>query len=258
MKILLCGEAGTGKTDIAYSIYKKLYYVHVVDSDEVRKVNKNFDYTMTGRKLNMNQCQEAGNFLASLNRHTIFAVQAPNKTVRDTYFKDCKIIRLTNSNNTKIIKNEIKPTYDYSDIKTVYDYQDIKLNIYSFIKEIFPKVLIIGRFQPHHKGHDLVFQQAIKESPYIDVGIRKENGDIFTEEEGKNNILKKYPGINKVFITPRLNENNWDFIKNYDIIVQGNPEVINRIKPFIKGKLVFVPWISNISGTKIRSELINK
>jgi glycerol-3-phosphate cytidylyltransferase-like family protein len=177
-------------------------------------------------------------------------MQAPTKEFRDKYFPDFTVVKLNNSNNTKVIENEIKPNYDWSGVNYTFDFQNIKDNIDYFIDIIIPKVCVIGRFQPLHKGHTIPIDKAFALSPYVDIAIRKEETDTYTLDEVKENITKMYRPQNVIF-TPPLDDADWSFIEEYDIIVQGNPVVIDKIKPYLK-ELEFVPRIGSVSGTYIR------
>lgn len=262
MKLLLCGETGTGKTDIAYKLYNMFFNLHVIDGDELRNQFNNYDYSSNGRLINHENCSKICKKLDDLNYHIVVSMQSPTPELRKKYFSDFIKVRLTNLNNTKKIANEIKPTYDYStEIDYTFEYTDIKDNIHKLINVIFPKVLIIGRFQPLHKGHDIIFKTANKLSPYIDVSIRKESNDIFELSDVEQKIRNTYPFINNIIKNKCLHEENWVYVNNYDYVVQGNNEVIDVIKPYLKNKetsLVYVERISNISGTQLRKMIQSK
>ena len=146
-------------------------------------------------------------------------------------------------------------------------------------KEAFPKVVVIGRFQPLHKGHEIIFDLAFSYSPIVDVYIRREKTDFFPLEVVKEMIETLYPEVNNIIETPPIEyDNGENFIENikqnflkekYKYLIQGNPDVLKylykRFKP--KGfdvkslqekynidlpEVIFVPRYSNISGTKIR------
>jgi DNA polymerase III delta prime subunit len=253
MKILLCGETGVGKTTFAYEIYKRFKNVHVVDGDEVRKFTGNFDYTDEGRRKNQADVLARVGLLTSLNKHVVISVQAPFPDIRRKYFGDCRIIRLTNKANDKVIENEVKPKYDYSDIKEVWEFTEVMENLDEYIGKLFPKVGVIGRFQPLHKGHSLPIEMAFKLSPNVTALIRKEAGDTFELEEVKENLLSKYD-FRDVIFTPKLKAKDWSFVKEYDFIVQGNPEVIEKVEAN-GGKIYYFPRISSVSGTYLRENL---
>jgi len=255
-KILLCGGTGTGKTTIATYFYEKYENVHCIDGDVLRKQTNNTDYSLNGRLLNVQNARKQIDLLDKLGKHIIVSMQVPTKELREKYFHDFLIIKLTNSNNTKKIKNEIKIQTDWSDVPYTYEYTQFKENPDVLDSIFYPKILVIGRFQPLHKGHHIPIEYGFNLSPNVTVAVRKEDGDLFELDEVKNSLLTKYP-FSHIIFTPPIAETDWSFVENYDGIVQGNPEVIKKIKPY-NDEIYFIERIGDISGTAIRNRLLNK
>jgi cytidyltransferase-like protein len=109
--------------------------------------------------------------------------------------------------------------------------------------------LFIGRWQPLHKGHKEMFQQALDEGSNVLIGIREsEQVDVknpFTALEVMNNIMSEYEKEIKekrvkVMILPDICSVEFGRGVGYDII--------ERIPP---------QEIAEISATKIRAGLNN-
>jgi cytidyltransferase-like protein len=109
--------------------------------------------------------------------------------------------------------------------------------------------LFIGRWQPLHKGHKEMFQQALDEGSNVLIGIREsEQIDVknpFTALEVMNNIMSEYEKEIKekrvkVMILPDICSVEFGRGVGYDII--------ERIPP---------QEIAEISATKIRAGLNN-
>jgi nicotinamide mononucleotide adenylyltransferase len=185
-------------------------------------------------------------------------MQAPVKEIRQQYLKENDIqILLTNSGrNLKDEKGYNKNFFaDYSDVEETYEFTEFTPQ--DFYERFFPKVLVIARFQGMHKGHKIVIEEAKRLSPNITIGLRVDDGDLLDLHENIEAIKRIYPNFNYVQ-TPDLKDprKKWvDFVKEYDIVVQGNPEVIYKFQPAIDRneiKLHHVPRIGHVSATKIR------
>jgi cytidyltransferase-like protein len=106
--------------------------------------------------------------------------------------------------------------------------------------------MFIGRWQPLHKGHQEMFQQAMNEGKNILICIRDIQPDEknpYSAEEVKSNILNHYSkeveeGKVKVMVIPDICSVEFGRGVGYDII--------EHLPPLD---------IANISATKIREEL---
>jgi len=109
--------------------------------------------------------------------------------------------------------------------------------------------MFVGRWQPLHKGHQSLFQEAMNEGKNVLICIRDIEPDEknpFSPEEVKKNILEHYSeqtekGIVKVMIIPDICSIEFGRGVGYDII--------ERIPPV---------EISDISATKIREDMRQK
>jgi adenylylsulfate kinase len=106
--------------------------------------------------------------------------------------------------------------------------------------------MFIGRWQPLHKGHQALFQEALNDGKNLLICIR--DGEVneknpFTPEEVKRNIEDVYAllvnsGIMKVMIIPDIDSVNFGRGVGYDIIEHIPPTEI-----------------ADVSATKIREEM---
>jgi cytidyltransferase-like protein len=109
--------------------------------------------------------------------------------------------------------------------------------------------MFVGRWQPLHKGHQELFQQAMNEGKNILICIRDIKPDEknpYSAEEVKLNILNHYvkeveEGKIKVIVIPDICSVEFGRGVGYDII--------EHLPPLD---------IANISATKIREELRNE
>jgi len=89
MIIWLTGQPGSGKTTLANSIIEKisnaddnLKIIHL-DGDDLRKINKNKDYSKQGRINNISTAISIMRFLSNKDYLCIVSIVAPYKFLRD-------------------------------------------------------------------------------------------------------------------------------------------------------------------------------
>ena len=89
MIIWLTGQPGSGKTTLANSFIKKVKRNHKkikiinLDGDDLRKINKNKDYSKKGRINNISTAISIMRFLANKDYLCIVSIVAPYKFLRD-------------------------------------------------------------------------------------------------------------------------------------------------------------------------------
>jgi predicted nucleotidyltransferase len=128
----------------------------------------------------------------------------------------------------------------------------------NFYNKYFKKVLVIARFQGMHRGHKIVMEEAKRLSPNVTIGLRVDEGDLLNLDDNIKLLVDMGYSVIK---TPDLDEPNskWEsFVEDYDIVVQGNPDVICKFQKSIDDKsieLKYIPRIGHISATKIREAI---
>jgi nicotinamide mononucleotide adenylyltransferase len=259
------GKAGVGKTTIAEAmepfINKRISDsgCFIIDGDDLRAETKNTDVGLEGREKNMHLGLSRARWLSDLGFTVIVAMQLPIKEIRNQYLdeKDVEVLIHNSGHNPKDELGYNKNFQaDYSDIDFEIEFTDFDEN--EFYNLVFKKILVIARFQSLHIGHKIVLEEAKRLSPNLTVGLRVDDGDAI---DLSNNItLLKNMGYH-VIETPNIDEPNqkWEsFVENYDIVVQGNPKVIEKFQSCIEHdtvKLHYVPRIGSISATKIRDAI---
>ncbi len=89
MIIWLTGQPGSGKTTLANSFIKKVKRNHKkikiinLDGDDLRKINKNQDYSKEGRIKNISNAISIIRFLANKGYLCVVSIVAPYKFLRD-------------------------------------------------------------------------------------------------------------------------------------------------------------------------------
>ena len=188
-------------------------------------------------------------------------MQAPIKEIREQYLNENDIqilIENIGQNEKEKLGYNKNFSADYSGVTRTYKFDYDSFDSERFYNQIFPRVLVIARFQGMHRGHKIVLEEAKRLSPNITIGLRNDEGDALNLD-GNIDFLKNM-GYH-VIKTPDLNESKftWEkFVQEYDIVVQGNPDVITKFQEAIdhhKVQLHYVPRVGHISATKIRQAI---
>ena len=131
------GQPGAGKTTLAKALIEKCSdnCIHI-DGDELRDIFQNHDYSIKGRKKNMNSVLDLCRFLDKKNFTVVVSVVAPYKKIRDS-------LKLTNlvteifvhtteprGREKYFVKNYEPPTDNFIDIDTT------ELNIEECLQKI--------------------------------------------------------------------------------------------------------------------------
>lgn len=120
------GQPGSGKTTLANAVMKRLdteKMLHI-DGDGLRDIFKNYDYTNTGREMNLSNVITIARFMDAKEYDVFISVVAPIKMFRDS-LKSTNIVKevyLHTSNirgrENNFAKTYEKPTNDFLDLNT--------------------------------------------------------------------------------------------------------------------------------------------
>jgi adenylylsulfate kinase-like enzyme len=86
------GQPGAGKTTLAKELVKYLQTtqrgVHHVDGDDLREIFENKDYSISGRKKNIDLAQKISKFLSIKGNDVVVSLVSPFKEQRDQFKKE--------------------------------------------------------------------------------------------------------------------------------------------------------------------------
>jgi adenylylsulfate kinase len=192
----LTGLPCSGKTTIAKELAKQIH-AEILDGDDIRRIIKNNDFSLEGRKNHMESVAEFASILSKYN-NVIVSLVSPIKSVRDE-------IKKRYPNLTEIfihapldvcIERDVKGMYklardgkikNFTGVDDVYEEPDgattkidtTKNSVEQCVKMILDKhhtpvkySLFIGRWQPLHAGHLAIFDKMRQEGRKILIGIR--------------------------------------------------------------------------------------
>ena len=250
-KILVMGLPGSGKTFFSKMLAKELNGFHL-NADKVRKKFNDWDFTITGRLRQAKRMRDLANNEFKKKQKLIIAdFICPTNETRKIFNPDLLVLMDTikngrYQNTNKIFKNPKKSDY------IIYKKEDFKLHvikIYNKIKKYNwknkkPSILMLGRWQPWHLGHRILFEKAIQKTGQVMIYVKDIHGlgdNPFNFKTVKNKIikdLKEYKNRFKIGLAPNIVEINYGRTVGY------------KIK-----KLKLSKEIEKISATNIRKKL---
>ena len=133
MIIWFTGQPGAGKTTLALKFIEEkrkenpnLSVVHI-DGDNLRAITQNFDYSLEGRKKNIENVHTIARFMDYQGALVVISVVAPLRTMRNALKETNKMIEVyVHTSNIRgreknFAKNYEPPENDFIDIDTTND-----------------------------------------------------------------------------------------------------------------------------------------
>ena len=133
MIIWFTGQPGAGKTTLALKLIEEqkrenpeLNIVHI-DGDNLRSITQNFDYSLEGRKKNIENVHTIARFMDFYGALVVISVVAPLRIMRDTLKETNKMtevyVHTTNvrGREQNFAKNYEAPEKNFIDIDTTID-----------------------------------------------------------------------------------------------------------------------------------------
>ena len=133
MIIWFTGQPGAGKTTLALALIEEkkrenpqLNIVHI-DGDNLRSITQNFDYSLKGRKKNIENVHTITRFMDYHDALVVISVVAPLRIMRDTLKETNKMLEVyvhtTNARGREqnFANNYQAPEKNFIDIDTTID-----------------------------------------------------------------------------------------------------------------------------------------
>lgn len=133
MIIWFTGQPGAGKTTLALKLIEEkksanpeLNIVHI-DGDNLREITQNFDYSLEGRKKNIENVHTIARFMDFYGALVVISVVAPLRIMRDNLKETNKMtevyVHTTNvrGREKNFAKNYEAPEKNFIDIDTTVD-----------------------------------------------------------------------------------------------------------------------------------------
>ena len=118
------GQPGAGKTTLALELIKHLNNPIHIDGDNLRDILKNYDYTDSGRKKNIENVITIARFLDFKNFDVVISVVAPFRNLRESLKKTNNVkefyVHTTNKRGREnyFCKHYEKPETNFIDVNT--------------------------------------------------------------------------------------------------------------------------------------------
>jgi adenylylsulfate kinase len=190
-KILICGLPGSGKTTLARALQNFIPGSIWYDGDEIRNLTQNWSFDGAGRH---NQC-EAMRVLcdkAVANGHTAIAsFICPTDNFREQFgadyivfvdrvvacqYRDTNVLWQPPHNadfNVHPIPGIVEPS-PRGWAHQILNHINMKFSppAKQCFDRLLPSALMVGRFQPWHKGHRALFEKALEKYGQVIIAVR--------------------------------------------------------------------------------------
>jgi len=247
-KILIMGLPGSGKSYLAKQLSKDLNAIWL-NADEVRKKEKDWDFSIDGRKRQAKRMSDLAR--KYLKKKTVIAdFICPLEITRKIFNADFLIWMDTVKRGRFENTNKIFVAPKKYDLKLIE--KNIQINKLKVINKIKKHkwdnkratAQMLGRYQPWHEGHKKLFEEIILKVDQVNIQVKDVYGlgdNPFTFNQIKKRIKKSlvdYKGRFKITLVPNISN-----------IFYGRKVGYNIKKINLNKK------IEKISATKIRKKL---
>jgi len=247
-KILICGLPGSGKTTLARTLAHMLGAV-VFDGDAVRAMDNDTDFSPFGRGRQARRMSWLCDQVVASGGTAIASFVCPTAGTRFEFSADYTIFcdRIVASAYPDTNALWAAPHADYTVTPEGSAYVHAT-RILQRLRPIFdpqlPTALLVGRFQPFHEGHQVLFEHALERVGQVCIAIRDTPIDIDNpfpfhfRKQVIEKALDKYHGKFTIIQVPNIVK----FVYGRDVGYEIE-------------KIELDTEIEKVSATKLRQEL---
>jgi len=175
MKILICGVDGAGKTTLAKALAPLLGAIHY-DGDEVRAMTGNASFDLAGRIAQATTMRVLCDKVKAAGGIAIASFICPTNEIRAIFDADYTIwvANATRSQfkDTRDMFEDFIPDMLVNDWASAETANDIAQRLELIWNTEKPTAVVIGRFQPFHRGHKALVLAALKRARQVLIMVR--------------------------------------------------------------------------------------
>jgi len=214
-KILIMGLPGAGKTYLADKLVPKIDATWL-NADKVRKEANDWDFSPEGRIRQAKRMAEKAEKVKKEGSHVVADFICPTPKARELFNPDfiiwvdtIKKGRFDDTNKifVKPEKYDVRVTEQNAEIWSIKIADQITNYKWDNRK---PTAQMLGRWQPWHTGHQVLFEEIIKKTGQVNIMVRDVKGvgdNPFDFETVKKNIesaLKDFKNRIKISLVPNI------------------------------------------------------
>lgn len=188
-KILIIGLPGAGKTTLALALRDKIPGSVWYDGDMVRNITANHDFTIKGRERQAATMSAFANIAVRAGHTAICSFVCPTNALREIFKSGCDTlvvwldtVKRSRYVDTDAMWEEPRDVWYWPRTKNMAVHaqaiadlleQPITMppppKVFSWTS---PSAIMIGRFQPWHYGHRMLFEAALRDWKQVCIMVR--------------------------------------------------------------------------------------
>jgi len=182
MIIQIIGQAGAGKTTLAIELADRINGIHI-NADKVRAdLNKDLSFELKDRIENARRLGALARLLSEQGQIVIVDFICPTKETRNAFGKPNFLIWVNRIKEGRFVDtNKMWENPELFDIEiiegmSVKEEAELIITNFGFHDWRKPTTLMLGRYQPWHEGHHVLYGEAKNRTEQVVLGVRNTYG----------------------------------------------------------------------------------
>lgn len=197
MIIQIIGLPGSGKTSLATELSSRINAVHI-NADYVRAtINSDLGFSLEDRIENARRLGEMARMLSGQGLTVVVDFICPTETTRKFFGKPDYLVWVNRISQGRFSDTnamwEDPSNYDINIQQGMTIKEEVDLVIFTLKLHDWkaPTTLMLGRYQPWHEGHHALYNEALKRTSQVVLGVRNTGGTSEKDPLSFNEV-KKY------------------------------------------------------------------